>query len=143
MNTQAKATINSYITDWNSHDVTKILDHFVEDCAYEDAALGVTNRGHDDLRRFLEAFFHSYPNVEFTVTSVFGAEGAIAWEWKMDGNYEQMGHNGMPATGQRISLRGVSITEVTDGKITRNTDYWNFASIMKQLGVLPGGTSQV
>jgi ketosteroid isomerase-like protein len=41
---QAGATIEAYVADWNSHDVDEILGYFVEDCVYEDAALGVVNR---------------------------------------------------------------------------------------------------
>jgi ketosteroid isomerase-like protein len=88
MTRQAEATIHAYVADWNSHDVDKILGYFVEDCSYEDAALGVVNRGHGDVRRFLETFFCSYPNVGFTVSSVFGDAAGIAWEWLMAGNYD-------------------------------------------------------
>ncbi len=44
---------------------------------------------------------------------------------------------GMPATGKRFSIRGVTIIELQGGKIRRNSDYWDAASMMKQVGLLP------
>ncbi len=43
----------------------------------------------------------------------------------------------MPATGERFSVRGVTIVELQDGKIRRNSDYWDMATMMKQVGLLP------
>jgi len=43
-----------------------------------------------------------------------------------------------PATGKSFSsLRAVTIAEFRDGKIRRNSDYWDGATAMSQTGVLP------
>jgi steroid delta-isomerase-like uncharacterized protein len=44
---------------------------------------------------------------------------------------------GMPATGKRFSIRGVTILELEAGRIRRNADYWDAASVMRQVGLLP------
>jgi steroid delta-isomerase-like uncharacterized protein len=44
---------------------------------------------------------------------------------------------GIPATGKRISsVRGSTILELEAGKIRRESDYWDAATFMKQVGVL-------
>jgi predicted ester cyclase len=43
---------------------------------------------------------------------------------------------GMPATGKRFSTRGVTILELQAGKIRRNSDYWDAAGVMRQVGLL-------
>jgi ketosteroid isomerase-like protein len=43
----------------------------------------------------------------------------------------------MPATGKRFSVRGATILELQSGKIRRNSDYWDAASVMRQVGLLP------
>jgi len=40
-------------------------------------------------------------------------------------------------TGKPFSVRGVSVIEVDNGRISRNLDYYDAAAIMKQVGVLP------
>jgi len=44
----------------------------------------------------------------------------------------------IPATGKRFSsVRGATILELEAGKIRREADYWDAATFMKQVGVLP------
>lgn len=40
---------------------------------------------------------------------------------------------GLPATGKRFSVRGCSIREFENGKIKGRRDYWDSASLTKQL----------
>jgi hypothetical protein len=45
---------------------------------------------------------------------------------------------GVPATGKRFSsVRGSSILELDAGKIRRQSDYWDAATFMKEVGLLP------
>lgn len=44
---------------------------------------------------------------------------------------------GEPATGNRFSVRGVSVLELERGKIRRISDYWDMAAFLRQLGILP------
>jgi hypothetical protein len=44
----------------------------------------------------------------------------------------------MPPTGKHFSaVRGTSILELEAGKIRRQSDYWDAATFMKQVGLLP------
>jgi hypothetical protein len=43
----------------------------------------------------------------------------------------------MPATGKRFSIRGVTILELQGDKIRRDSDYWDAATVMRQVGLLP------
>ena len=40
-------------------------------------------------------------------------------------------------TGKPFEVQGVSVIEVRNGLISRNLDYYDAATIMKQVGVLP------
>jgi steroid delta-isomerase-like uncharacterized protein len=56
-------------------------------------------------------------------------------EWTMSGT--QTGEMpGMPATGKTFSLRGASVVELRDGKLTRCSDYWDLVTLLKQLGLM-------
>jgi ketosteroid isomerase-like protein len=47
---------------------------------------------------------------------------------------------GLPAaTGKQVEVRGASILEFADGKIRRCSDYWDMATFLKQLGLMPAG----
>ena len=40
-------------------------------------------------------------------------------------------------TGKPFAVRGVSVIDIADGRISRNLDYYDAAAIMRQVGVLP------
>jgi ketosteroid isomerase-like protein len=40
-------------------------------------------------------------------------------------------------TGKKFSVRGVSVIEMRGGKIYRNVDFYDVATIMRQVGQLP------
>ena len=57
-------------------------------------------------------------------------------EWEMSGTHKG-DLPGIPATGKRFSLvRGSTILELEAGKIRRESDYWDAATFMKQVGLL-------
>ena len=79
--------------------------------------------------------------MEFTLKSFFSAGGRTATEWVMTGTHSGE-LPGIPATGKSFSVRGVSIADLREGKISRNTDYYNLVSFLQQVGLLPEAPSQ-
>ena len=136
-----KKVAKDLIGAWNSHDVDKIASFFTDDCVYEDLAFGMVARGKKEINDFLKVTFVWSPDLKFELKSFFGAGGRTATEWVMTGTHAGE-LPGMPATGKSFSLRGVSISEQREGKISRNTDYYNLVSFLQQVGLLPEAPSQ-
>lgn len=137
MATDAEKMMKDYLAAWNSHDVNKILSFVTDDCVYEDMALGVVNHGKKELTAYINSMVVDIPDLKLEMKSAFGAGDWIGGEWVMTGTQAHSSHFGLPATGKRFSIRGASITELRYGKISRNTDYWNLASFLQQLGLMP------
>ena len=134
--------LDSWAAAWSSHDVEQVLILFTDDCVYEEVTFGVVVRGKEELRAFANGAFAAVPDFKFELTSQFIAGPFGAIEWVMSGT-----HNGdlpgLPATGNRFSsIRGATIVELAGGKIRRNSDYWDAASLMKQVGLLPSQSTQ-
>ena len=45
--------------------------------------------------------------------------------------------HGLPATGHRFEIPGVTIGRMRDGKIAENKDYYNLAGYLMQVGLIP------
>jgi steroid delta-isomerase-like uncharacterized protein len=136
MATDVESMLADYLAAWNSHDVEKIPSFFTDDCVYEDVAIGAVNRGKEEVKAFASATFAAFPDFKIQRTSSFVAGGWRASEWIMSGT--QTGDLlGIPATGKSFSIRGASIIELHEGKIRRNSDYWNMASFLQQVGLMP------
>jgi steroid delta-isomerase-like uncharacterized protein len=132
----AQRIADAWATAWSSHDADKLLSLFADDCVYEDVTFGAVNRGLHELRAFAEAVFSAVPDFRIDLTTCFAAGNRAIMEWTLSGTHRG-DLPGMPATGKQFSVRGVTVLELQTQKICRNSDYWDAASIMRQVGLLP------
>jgi steroid delta-isomerase-like uncharacterized protein len=126
------AVAEKWIAAWNSRSPDKMLPLFTDDIVYEDVALGEVNHGKAELRAFAASEFEAVPDLELKLlrADIQGGHGTI--EWIFSGT-----DKGVFKTGKRFSVRGVSVIDLRDGKIFRNLDFYDSATIMRQVGVLP------
>ena len=140
----SNSELNRLLDDWalawspgDGGNPERILALFTDNCVFEDVTFGVVTRGKQELRSFANGAFAAVPDFKYTLRSRFVASRWAAIEWVMSGT-----HNGdfpgIPATGKHFSsVRGSTILELETGKIRRESDYWDAASFMKQVGLLP------
>jgi steroid delta-isomerase-like uncharacterized protein len=112
----------------------RLLALFTEDVVYEDVPMGVMSRGVAELRAFAEGVLSRFPDVTFELQSSFTTDARGSAEWIMRGTRDLPG---MPDAGRRIEVRGASIFEFVGEKIRRCSDYWDMATYLKQLGLMP------
>ena len=126
-----------YLDAWNSHDGGQVAEFMAEGIVYEDLALGVVHEGRDAIKGFVAEAGDFSSDYRFEPVSKQQTGNQYAMEWIMAGtNTGEAG--GLPATGKPYRIRGVSIGEVDgQGRIVRNTDYWNMADYLVQVGILP------
>jgi steroid delta-isomerase-like uncharacterized protein len=130
---KTESTIASqWIAAWNSHDPDKLLPLFTADALYEDVAFGSVNHGKAELRKFVADEYEGVPDLELKLlrANFSGNHGTI--EWTFSGT-----DKAVFKTGKKFSVRGVSVIDLRDGKIFRNLDFYDSATIMRQVGVLP------
>jgi len=132
-------SVKESIAAFNARNIDLFLSGFTNDCVYEDNALGKVNNGREELRNFIKDMFAWSPDVKLEIKALFTVGKWVGQEWIMSGT-----HTGstpeLPATGKKFSIRGASISELRDGKVSRNTDYWNMAAFLQQIGILPAST---
>lgn len=126
------AVAEQWIAAWNSHDPDKMLPLFSDDVVYEDVAFGEVSHGKTELRKFASEEFEGVPDLELKLdrADIHGNHGTI--EWTFTGT-----DKGVFKTGKKFSVRGVSVIDLRDGKISRNLDFYDSATLMRQVGTLP------
>jgi steroid delta-isomerase-like uncharacterized protein len=128
--------LDNWATAWSSNDPELILALFVDDCVFEDVTFDVTAQGKEQLRSFATRAFAAIPDFKYGLRSRFATSHWAVIEWAMSGTHKG-DLPGIPATGKRFSsVRGSTILELEAGKIRRESDYWDAATLMKQVGVL-------
>ena len=117
---------------WNSHNADTMAATFTDDVYYEDVVFGEVSHGSAELRKFAASEWDGVTDLEIKVVraAVHGGHGTI--EWAFSGT-----DKGVFNTGKKFTVRGVSVVDVRGGKISRCLDYYDAATIMKQVGALP------
>jgi steroid delta-isomerase-like uncharacterized protein len=127
--------IESEFAAW-SNQVDKLVTLFTNDLTYEDVTMGVVNRDKQQLASFAKGFISAFPDIKFTVGAMHVDGDDATVEWTFSGT--QTGDlPGIPASGRKVSVRGVSIIKLQGLKIKRQTDYWDFATLQRQLTAAP------
>ncbi|MBS1840329.1 MAG: ester cyclase [Acidobacteria bacterium] len=122
----------SWIAAWNSHDPAKWATYFTPDIYYEDVTFGEISRGSAEAGKFAGSLFTEVPDLKLELVEAHmeGNHGSI--QWVLTGT-----DKGVYKTGKPFKVRGVSVIAVKNGKISRSLDYYDLATIMRQVGVLP------
>lgn len=107
--------INRYFEAWSASDVDKIMSYFGDGIVYEDVTTEELSTGGKEVRAFTQKFLNSTPGVKLIPNNIIISNNKAAIEWVMSAG-----------TGDEAwEIRGVSIMQHENGKITRVTDYWN------------------
>ncbi len=122
---------------WTSHDLDKMVAVYTDDCIIEDVALGKVLQGKEAIRAFFKEFLTACPDDgSLMIKSSFASGNRMCMEFIMGGTIKGS-FLGLPVTGKAFSIRGVHLCEMRGDKVSRVTDYWDMASVMRQLGLLP------
>lgn len=111
-----------------------ILD-WVHSDAFEDKPLT-----HIETNRFWSVWFAGFSEVDFEVTRTIAAEAVVVLQWTFTGTHDgpleaPLFDPPMAPTGRTIRLRGVSIYDLKDDLLQRETMYIDLATLWVELGV--------
>ena len=134
--------IKGWAAAWNSHDADKTISFYTDDCVLEDNGMGGVSHGKKEMVAFCKSVFVDFPDMSIRSKLLCKTGNRVALEWTMTGTQAHSSNPAIKATGKSISAKGASIIEIHNGKIKRETFYYNTLTVMQQLGAIPGKPSR-
>jgi steroid delta-isomerase-like uncharacterized protein len=132
-----KQLVQDAFAAWNTHDPDKVTAFYTDDIVYEDVTYGMVARGHAEMWKLAANFFAAVPDLKLEIVKSTRDKNRGSIEWILSGT-----DVGLYKTGKKFSVRGVSVFEIRKGKFSANRDYYDSATIMRQIGLLPAATSE-
>jgi steroid delta-isomerase-like uncharacterized protein len=124
-----------FLAAWSHNDMPNLMAVYSDDIDFTDKTVNANMHGKKQLQDFAQGWFKAMPDMNFTTVSVITAGDKGTVEWVAHGT--QKGDlPGMPATNKAVNVPGVSVLGCKDGKISYEVDYWDYATLMRQLGYL-------
>ncbi len=137
-NSQVEENIKMYTNVWdeilNKGNIDMIDTHFASN--YVNKTVTSTVNGQAEAKEFFGAFLTGFSDINFVVDEVFGVDDRIVKRWTFNGKHTGE-FSGIPATGNKITLKGVSVSRIVDGKISEEFDFMDDLGFLQQLGAIP------
>ena len=128
---------------WSSGDPDQLVTIYAEDGIFEEVVVGAAPvQGREQIRAVGEAVFAAFPDFTATPVGGFVSGNQAVMEWILTGSYEGTFGALPPGTGQPVEIRVATVLDLTDdGLIAHDREYWDFATLLDQLGLMPGAES--
>ena len=125
---------------WNRKNLSAVDDLMSADYVHHDPSSPVVPSGVDGYKQFVNSYMTAFPDAHFTIDDAFtdGQNTDVHNEvtrWTVTGTHEGE-LAGIPRTGRRFSVTGISIARIVNGKITESWNSWDALGLMQQLGVV-------
>jgi len=138
MKTKLEKMYRDWCEAWNSHQVEKVLSYVTDDIVYEDVPMARVSRGKSEMKAFVTETYTAFPDFKLELKSFLASGDLASGEWVMTGKFlGEVQSAGIKPTGKSFSVRGISIAELRGDKIRRHTDYYDGATFLRQIGVMP------
>lgn len=92
--------------------------------------------GIDSARAYYANYLTGFSDITFTIKDVFGQGDKLVKHWNFKGTHTGV-FFGIPATGKKVDIDGVTLVRMQDGRIAEERDFVDNLDLMTQLGQLP------
>lgn len=132
-----KALVREAMMDlWNKGNMEVADKAFAHDYVAHDPAIAHPITGPEGVKRLVTMFRSAFPNLHVTIEDQIAAGDRVVSRWMARGTHkgELMG---IPPSGIDVTMVGLTISRVTEGKISEDWTNWNSLDTIRQLGAIP------
>ncbi len=134
-----EANIKAYSHVWDEIMNKGKLDMFNDSNFTKDVVMHASPAdivGIDSSRAYYGNFLTGFSNITFTIKDIFGQGEKLVKHWNFKGTHTGV-FFGIPPTGKAVSLDGVTLVRMDNGKIAEERDFFDNMDFMTQLGLVP------
>ncbi|OLB03874.1 MAG: hypothetical protein AUH14_12305 [Candidatus Rokubacteria bacterium 13_2_20CM_69_15_1] len=124
---------------FNRQDLDALVACFTPTGSYHDTFFG-EHIGHAALRRMFERMFHEGRDYAWTMDAVVETPERAAAEWTFG---YVVGAAVPRSAGRKVRFRGMSLFELSGGKIAAYREYFDEGQALLQLGFAPDSLAKV
>jgi steroid delta-isomerase-like uncharacterized protein len=100
---------------------------------------GEPSDGEAAVRELLQGLMEGFPDFHAETVKLHHADDAVIGQARITGTHNGS-FAGIPPTGKKIDVPMAAIFEFEDDRLLCETVYWDVATILRQIGILPEPT---
>jgi steroid delta-isomerase-like uncharacterized protein len=131
-----KAVIASFVEEViNQGQFARVDDLVAADFVELDPLPG-QQQGREGLKQVIKAFRSAFPNIRWVIEEMVGEGDKVFSRFTWYGTHRGE-FFGVPATGKEITVKGMVVDRIVDGRMAESRILMDGLSLMRQLGVIP------
>jgi steroid delta-isomerase-like uncharacterized protein len=131
----AKNLVRRLFEAFNTGNISALDDLIATNYIYREPTLG-ERRGPTGYKDIVHTYRTAFPDANITVNEQFVDGNTVTSRWTATGT-----HNGplmgIPPTGRHVSVQGLLITKVQNGKIVEEFECFDTLGMLRQIGAVP------
>jgi len=116
---------------WNTGEVSVLDDLLAAD--YVRHGRGDTTK--EELKSTILASRNAFPDLRTEIRHVVADRDLVATHWQSTGTHRGVFHD-LPVTGRRVTITGLTLSRLVDGRIAEEWESWDAADLFASLGVV-------
>lgn len=123
-----------YNSIWNERRLEFIDKIIAKTHALADPTVTGRGTGPSVYRRQVERFITAFPDLKFTVEDTISEKDKLVVVWTANGTHKGT-FMGIAPTNKKVSVSGITVHQIADGKILESTAVWDAIGLLQELGV--------
>jgi steroid delta-isomerase-like uncharacterized protein len=118
---------------WNKRRLELVDEIISPSHALHDPNLTDSAIGPEAYKRQVTRFVTAFPDLRFNVEDMFGEKDKLAVAWTISGTHKGE-FMGIAPTNKKVSVDGITLNHIVNGKIMDSYISWDALGMMQQLG---------
>jgi steroid delta-isomerase-like uncharacterized protein len=118
---------------WNERKLDVVDELISPSHALHDPNVSGLQMGPDAYKRQVAQFTTAFPDLHFAIEDIFSENDKLVASWMISGTHKGE-YEGIPPTEKEISVNGITIHHIANGKILDSYVSWDALGLMRQLG---------
>lgn len=120
---------------WNERKAQCVEKYLSPSHALVDPNAIDTKTGPEAYKEVVTRFMRAFSNLKFEVQEMVCEKDKVVASWMISGVHSGE-YNGMAPTNKKLSVEGISIHQIADGKIMDTYSVWDTLGLMKKVGAV-------
>ncbi len=121
---------------WNAKNPDAADQLIADDYVHHDPQSPPVPTGVQGYKGFVRYYLNAFPDLRFDVLETVVNGDTASTRWTVTGTHSG-DLEGLPRTGRRISVEGMSLAHYKNGRIAESWNVWDALGMLQQLGAVP------
>lgn len=132
-----KALVMRIFDTFNTHDADATAALFAPDAVLHDVAAARPAVGRAEIAEVYARHLIAIPDTQVRIERMVAEGDMVVAHWTIHGTHQGR-LLGIPASGRAVTITGVSLLRFRESLPVADHRIWDFAGLLRQIGLLPG-----